>query len=151
MCARRRELPYREGDIFAVPLRDGEGYALGVVARMDGRGKLLGYFFGPRVKTPQEASVISPLASQNAIYVALLGDLGFIENEWPIVSHIEAWKADEWPMPKFRREEDRVVSYNEITLEEEGEERADPAYCAQLPGGGLAGSGYVELVLTQLI
>jgi hypothetical protein len=42
-----QKINYREGDWFAVPLRDG-GYAVGLVARMDNRGGVLGYFFGPR-------------------------------------------------------------------------------------------------------
>ena len=38
---------YEEGDWFAVPLQNG-GYSLGLVARADGEGGVLGYFFGPR-------------------------------------------------------------------------------------------------------
>lgn len=43
----RRKLNYGEGDWLAVPVRDG-GLAVGVVARMDGKGGVVGYFFGPR-------------------------------------------------------------------------------------------------------
>jgi hypothetical protein len=39
--------PCEEGDLFAVPLRDG-GYGIGVVARVGRRGVLVGYFFGRR-------------------------------------------------------------------------------------------------------
>lgn len=42
---------YREGSRFAVPLRQG-GYAVGLVARVNPRGVLLGYFFGPRHDVP---------------------------------------------------------------------------------------------------
>ena len=43
------KLPYSEGSVFLVPLRNG-GYARGVVARATGEGKgLFGYFFGPRL------------------------------------------------------------------------------------------------------
>lgn len=38
---------YREGDWLGVPLREG-GYAVGLVARANPDGVLLGYFFGPR-------------------------------------------------------------------------------------------------------
>lgn len=48
-----RKLPYSEGDVFAVALRDG-GYGTGVVARMDGKGSVLGYFFGRRYDKPPE-------------------------------------------------------------------------------------------------
>lgn len=43
-----KRLPYREGTWFALPLRKG-GYAVGVVARMAPRGRIiLAYFFGPK-------------------------------------------------------------------------------------------------------
>ncbi|MFE2092535.1 hypothetical protein [Streptomyces sp. NPDC059460] len=45
-------LPYAVGDVFAVPRRD-HGHALDLVARMDGKGTALGYFFGPRIESTQ--------------------------------------------------------------------------------------------------
>src|SRR5213592_3499242 len=45
-----RKLPYREGDVFAVPLQDG-AYGIGVVARMDREGAVLGYFFDRRYES----------------------------------------------------------------------------------------------------
>jgi hypothetical protein len=42
-------IKYREGDWFAVPLRNG-GFAVGLVARANPKAALLGYFFGPKTK-----------------------------------------------------------------------------------------------------
>jgi hypothetical protein len=53
-----RKLPDSEGDGFAVPLRDG-GYAIGVVARMDRKGSVLGYFFGPRYDEPPKLAEVA--------------------------------------------------------------------------------------------
>ncbi len=49
-----QNLPYQEGDWFAVPLRSG-GYGVGLVARAPGNGIVLGCFFGTRYDTlPKE-------------------------------------------------------------------------------------------------
>src|SRR5262249_16153212 len=41
------KINHAEGECLAIPLRDG-GFAIGVVARANATGVLLGYFFGPR-------------------------------------------------------------------------------------------------------
>ncbi len=44
----RKAIPkVSEGDVFCLALPDA-GYSTGVSARTDGRGVLLGYYFGPR-------------------------------------------------------------------------------------------------------
>jgi hypothetical protein len=147
---------YREGDIFAVPLRT-SGFALGVVARMPKERKvLLGYFFGYRFDQVPDAKDIPTLNPSDAIKVYRFGDLHLIDRKWPIISHIENWQRDNWPTPKFIRQDDLskrawLVSYSDenpsVVLEEEpcdfgmsGYERA-----------ALLGAGAVEIAHTKLI
>lgn len=148
MPARLQKLPYGEGDVFAVPLRD-YGYALGVVARMDGKGLVLGYFFGPKLELISAAPDLASLEAHNAVSVRLLGDLGLIDLRWPVIGHIPEWDRTKWPLPQFRRGDDGVISYNETTLDEEREARATPEFCSQLPQDGLAGAGSIEKLLTR--
>jgi len=71
------KLPYSEGSVFLVPLRDG-GYARGVVARAGPKGKILmGYFFGPRLATRDDMP-LSDLAPAQAILRMRFADLGLI-------------------------------------------------------------------------
>jgi hypothetical protein len=76
----RNKINYREGDWFAVPLRDGD-YAVGVVARVDGSGGVLGYFFGPRRAEVPSLLEVENLDPDQALRVLRFGDLGLIENE----------------------------------------------------------------------
>ncbi len=62
---------YGEGDWFAVPLRNG-GYALGVVARRDGRGGIIGYFFGQKYSAPPSLDEVTSKTATDAILVSIL-------------------------------------------------------------------------------
>jgi hypothetical protein len=97
------KLNYKEGDVFAVPLRNG-GFALGLVARKARVGKvLLGYFWGPvrtQVPTPEDLPMLYP---QDALFVKMFSDLNLVNKNWPIISSIVAWNREHWPMPKFIR------------------------------------------------
>ncbi len=61
-----RKLPYKEGDWFAVPLRDG-GFALGVVARMDGKGAVIAYLFGPRSEALPSLEAVGSKRATDAV------------------------------------------------------------------------------------
>ena len=65
---------YREGDWFAVPLRDG-GYAAGLIARANPKGVLLGYFFGNIPFIRQYLNVIVLVGIAAAIVPVALGAL----------------------------------------------------------------------------
>lgn len=142
----RKKLPYKEGDWFAVPLQNG-GHGLGRVARANGRGIVLGYFFRPRREgMPTEEETIG-LCPADAVLVRLFGDPGLLDGSWPIVARTASWDRTEWPVPAFgkidavdgrgaRAEYSDTLELLRITPMSSDEAR-------QLPEDGL--SGYVAL------
>lgn len=148
-------LPYKEGTLFFVPLRNG-GYARGVVARAGGEGKVLfGYFFGPR-QPSADAADLADLDPAKAILRVRFGDLGLINGEWPIRGQIPGWNRAQWLMPDFVRKDPLgrkgpvLVRYSD----------ADPARVemetpttdhAELGVDSISGYGSVEIKLTKLL
>ena len=147
-------LPYDEGTVFLVPLRTG-GYARGIVARTSNEGKiLLGYFFGPCLKSPNEKS-LDGLDPTNSILCIRFGDLGLINGEWIICGRIPNWNRNKWPMPDFARNDPLskktwLVRYSDNDpnlIEKEIPTNFDLKLAKDL----LAGYGAVEIKLTQLL
>ncbi|WP_198432657.1 immunity 26/phosphotriesterase HocA family protein [Burkholderia ubonensis] len=100
-----KRLPYSEGTWFAVPLRTG-GYAIGVVARMAPKGKIvLAYFFGPKCDAVPALSEVEGLKPTDAIKCVRLGDLGMVNGEWPIIGASPGWAREDWPMPSFIKQD----------------------------------------------
>ena len=94
------KLPYSEGSVCRVPLRDG-GAARGVVARAPRRGKVLfGYFFGPRLSATEPIRT-DDLRPGEAALKLMFGDLGLINGEWTLHGRVPNWDRSEWPMPDF--------------------------------------------------
>ncbi|RZB15328.1 hypothetical protein StrepF001_33330 [Streptomyces sp. F001] len=145
-----RKLPYSPGDIFAVPLRD-HGYALDVVARADGNGIVLGYFFGPRVESLEVLPQACALEANSAIKVCRFGDLGLIRGKWPVVGRVESWDPTQWRVPEFCRDGNIRVVYDGDSLAVSHEEPLDSRECRLLPQDGLEGAGFVEIKLTRLL
>lgn len=150
-----RNVPYEDGTWFAVPLRDG-GYGTGIVARHSADGCILIYLFGPRYKNIPPLHEVQKKRSKDAIKVKIAGDLGLIEGSWPIIGSSEAWKRDEWPMPKFIRKDEISNSVWLVTYADDNpnqvicEERAS----IDLQGferDSLSGAGAIEIVLTRLL
>lgn len=115
----RAKLPYREGTWFGVPLED-KSFAVGIVARMHRSGKVLfGYFFGPRMASLPSASQLKTLQPGEAILACQYGDLGLIRNWWPIICHQEVFSREDWPMPKFVRQDETrtaLIEYRDDDL-----------------------------------
>jgi len=154
----KKNLPYREGDWFAVPLRSG-GYAIGVAARLTKRpGGILGYFFGPRRDTVPSLDEVTRYRPEQSLSIQRFGDLALLEGEWPIIGRQTDWDRSQWPVPLFARHDllrdnaawvveyadddpDQVNSETPVKLE-------DVRY---LPRDGTSGAGAVEITLTELI
>jgi hypothetical protein len=150
-----KKLTYKEGDVFAVPLRDG-GFSLGIVARSPRHGKvLLGYFFPgklPAVPKPPDLPVLLP---ENAMKVVRFGDLSLMTGEWPIIGSLQNWDRDDWPMPKFIRQDPltkraRLVSYADDDPNKEIAEELCHFEATGYEADSLLGAGFVELLLTKL-
>lgn len=154
MTKKTRKLPYREGTWFAVPLQT-NGYAVGVVARMDGRGGVFGYFFGPkRQKVPSLAEVIG-FSKEDAVWLRQFGDLGFLEKAWPIIGESPNWRREDWPLPPFVRVSDisgkGTMSHYSDELKFMYEGPCDPALASQYPQDALSGYVAVEIHLTRIL
>ena len=149
------KLPYSEGSVFLVPLRNG-GYARGVVARATPKGKgLFGYFFGPRLVSPDNA-VFDDLDPAKAVLQVRFGDLGLINGEWSIVGTLPDWDRSKWAMPDFVRRDPLgkrkpvLVRYSDTDpMRRETEYPLDDD--SGLATDSLSGYGAVELRLTKLL
>lgn len=152
----RRKLPYREGDVFAVPLRDGS-CGLGVVARMNGKGAVLGYFFGPRYDEPPELADVGDLSAVDNVLVQIFGDVGLIRGNWSVIGQLPGWRREEWPMPVFGRREEltgrcwRVEYDDDDPNSRPHEVEVSPEECERLPEDGLAGFGFIEARLSRVL
>lgn len=151
-----KPLPYREGSWFAVPLRQG-GYAVGVVARMAPRGRIvLAYLFGPKHDTVPSLADVAPLQSKDAIKRLRIGDLGLMNGEWPVLGELPDWDRQTWSMPSFVRRDDlskrawRSI-YSDSDPSKLEQEDPVPYESSGLEESALRGYGSVELVMTKLL
>jgi hypothetical protein len=145
----------REGDLFAVPLREG-GYALGVVARKNRSSILFGYFFGPRREAIPAIDDVGRLSPSEAVLVARFGYLGLRDGTWPILGSVNSWIREAWPIPEFCRTEvpggrTWKVTYADNLAAPIHEERCSAEVAATLRPDSLAGAGAVEIQLTELL
>lgn len=153
MAARAK---YREGDWFAVPLRDG-GYATGLLARASPSGVLLGYFFGPRRSETPRLEDVAGLRPGGAVLTRMFGHLGIARGEWPLLGRVTGWDRREWPTPVFVRYEELTGRSFHVFYDDDDpnlvlrEERVTPGESEQVPKDGLMGAGFTEIILTRLL
>lgn len=144
---------YREGDWFAVPLREG-GYATGIVARANRDGVLFGYFFGPRRDDVPVLADVEGLQPDDALVVGKFGHLGLKQGKWPILGHREGWDRNSWPMLALVRYEELTGRSFRVFYDDDDpnrlvrEEEIPPGLAEQAPSDGLMGAGFVERMLT---
>ncbi|CCF97964.1 Imm26 family immunity protein [Ralstonia solanacearum] len=145
---------YKEGDVFLVPLGDG-ARALGVVARANKKkGIVVGYFFKGLPEGVADYTELG-LTPGRATKVLRFGDLGLMEGNWTVVAHLNDWRAEEWPMPKFVREDPFtkracLVSYADDDPSVELGEEPFAGNPMDYPKAALAGAGFVEKLLAKL-
>lgn len=150
-------LPYKEGTLFAVPLRRG-GYAVGVVARTSTQGKiLLAYLFGPARQSVPPADDVKNLRPQDALRVARVGDLSLLDKTWPVIGQLPAWKREEWPMPPFVRRDDiakkawRVQYADNDANRVATEEPMNYPNVSEFERDAVLGAGAAEIVMTKML
>ena len=147
---------YRSGHSFAVPLRT-SGFAVGIVARANPNGILLGYFFGPRHDDIPSVHDAKDLKANDALLVCRFGHLGLTQGTWPLLGRLEGWDQSDWPIPVFvRYEELSGRSFSVFYADDDPnkvirEEQVPPGSSEQGPKDGLFGAGAVEKVLTALL
>ncbi|WP_136040862.1 MULTISPECIES: Imm26 family immunity protein [unclassified Microbacterium] len=144
----------REGKWFAVPLREGGGYAIGIVARASRAGILAGYFFGPRHDSLPTLADVSDLTPATSILQGRFGDMGLRERTWPILGRQDGWRREEWPMPiLFQQEPLRGIIMRVIYDSDDPSKwlRSEvmPKGSPTTPEDGMMGAGFVESVLTR--
>lgn len=150
------DVNYREGDWFAVPLRDG-GYALGVIARSNPKGALLGFFFGPkRAEVPSLAAVVG-LTPADAILVERFGHLGLVNGDWLNLGPVAGWHRSLWSSTAFGHREPlgsrcfKVIYDDDDPAKRLRTEAASADEIDRLPRDGLSGAAAVETILTKLL
>ena len=99
----RRRLPYQEGSVFQLPLRDGRS-ARGLVSQLDpGSGLIVAYFFGPAVEQPwvqQPARAALQLPSRPE-HIARCPDECLRRRRWPVLGRVESAAWSSWPQPPY--------------------------------------------------
>lgn len=149
-----KKLPYEEGSVFTVPLRP-NGFAIGVVARMAPKGKvILAYFFDRCFLSVPDFESVKDLEPFEAIKVVEVGDLGLYNGEWKVIGKVPSWNRIDWPMPQFIRKDPLrplawLVTYSDdnpiIMLSEEKVPFDTEGY----ENAGLWGYGAVEKMLSR--
>jgi hypothetical protein len=147
---------YGEGDWFAVPLRNG-GFGVGLIARANSNGGLLGYFFGPRhVRVPVLSDLVG-LSARDAVLIGKIGHLGLKQGKWPVLGRTAGWDRNEWPMPVFIRHEELSGRSYRVFYDPHDpnrllrEERVLVGETARGPEDGLMGAQYAEIRLSRLL
>jgi hypothetical protein len=144
---------YKVGDWFAVPLTGG-GFGLGLVARANPGGVVLGYFFGPRRESTPSLAECCNLRENTATMVQMFGDLGLRQGRWPILGRCDSWDPSQWPMPIFIRYEEltgrsfRVIYDDNDPNRVLREEQVTPGVSEQGPSDDMFGAKAIELTLS---
>lgn len=152
----RRRLPYNDGDLVAVPLRDNAGFAVGLISAHDGRGGAIGHFFNRKFDRLPSMDEVGAPGAPDVLRVMRFGDLGLINGDWAVLGQHPNWRPRDWPMPDFGRREPSGNAYRVIysAADLRGPEREEligDDECDSLPRDALSGSGAVERVLTHLL
>ena len=158
MAKKQYKINYAEGNCFAVPLCEG-GYARGVVARMNKKGFVLGYFFGPKFTKLDDVRVTPDMIPANSIDVTLFSYLGLVTNEWTVIGKIDPWIREDWPIPIFGFVEPILKKWGELRYTSEKDLSSIPAYsqrvsveeASQHLESGLSGAEAVERYLAHIL
>lgn len=148
-------LPYREGSLFAVPLRNG-GYATGLVARLSPQGKImLAYLFGPKFEKLPTLEQVQGLRASDALKAIRTGDMALDNGRWPIIGDAATFDRADWPVPVFIRRADALkrawrATYSDDPAKPE-KEVSVPYETEGLELDTLYGYGSTELLLTKLL
>ena len=150
-----RKLPYSRSTCFLVPLRT-SGYAIGVVARLDGQGAVIGHFFGPVLLDKDQVTLPTDLHPAGSVLTGTFGDLGLVRGEWPILGQTPNWVDALWAIPPLARrdalgEQIYLTTYDDETLQVIEEREGTEQDLQRYPYDRLMGYGAVEIRLTHVL
>ena len=152
--ARRKVMVYEEGSCFVLPLGNG-GFARGIVARMNGKGRIFGYFYGPRLASTEDAN-FDGIIPDYAILLADFGDLGLLNGSWRVYGQLPNWNRALWPMPPLIRVDESenrawLSWYDDKTFVCTMEAEVEPQLASQYPEDATWGYRAVEIDLSRRI
>ncbi len=148
-------LCYSEGTAFALSLRGVHGWALGVVARLDGRGRAFGYVFGPRRMDLPKMDDVQTLDPKKAIWQGRFGDLRLLRKQCPILGVITNWSRKKWRLPPFIRVDSVTHDVFKVTYSDRldflDEAPCDVRMVSRYPRDAMSGAGAVEVHVSRLL
>ncbi|MBA4057526.1 MAG: hypothetical protein C0490_22615 [Marivirga sp.] len=146
-----KKLQLNEGDIFTFPLRS-RGYASGLIIRASKTLTLLGCFYDLRYDSMPTEITEDVLKKGKIILTKRFGLQGFKDGTWKVVGKSDRFNRQDWPIPSFLRQSNppRIITYND-ELEEIKETVISNENANSFPGDGLAGSGFIEIVVTEVL
>jgi hypothetical protein len=150
-----KNIKYKPGDVFAVPLAGG-GFARGLAVLSSGDNAAFGHFWGPRIGRIEDCVIDSNLRPGTVIYTKMFSDLGLVGGIWKIMGQLTSYDPADWPMPDFIYQSDGKTwlrTYDDRTLSQVRNVMVDAESIdvAAYPKDGLAGRVFVERKLSSLI
>ncbi len=102
---RRDRKCYLEGDWILVPFDKGDGFAVGIIARVNLKGILAGFFFAPAVDAPPPVEQLQLMTPEEAVDIERFSDVGLLDDGWPIIWRSPNWGVERelWRLPDFGR------------------------------------------------
>ncbi|MFN8526487.1 MAG: hypothetical protein U0821_25580 [Chloroflexota bacterium] len=88
----------RPGTWVGIPLINGT-YAPALVSRVDVRGRLLLYLFGPSLPANPEPAHLNRLHVGRTLEIVHVDDDGFLGRGWIVFGRHEEWQPEDWPIP----------------------------------------------------
>jgi hypothetical protein len=148
-----KKIKVKEGDVFAVPLRQG-GYTIGLIARRH-KTSSLGYFFDRIYLSPPEELNVADINKWKVALIGQFSALGIEEGEWPLLKKNFDFIRKEWPIPVLKMQDPLsekyfAVIYDDTLFNEERhlitKEEADKLF-----GHGVYGYGALEKKLSSIL
>ncbi|MDR1141326.1 MAG: immunity 26/phosphotriesterase HocA family protein [Planctomycetaceae bacterium] len=147
---RTYKINYKEGDCFGFPLLGCSGFSCGVIARMDHKGTVLGYFFPKKYDRLTDITIDKTFCPQSAMYIHMFIDLSLVSKRWKIIGTIEPWNRNDWSIPVFGFVEPIKGTWGELRFYDDNltvtrTKRITTSEIEQIPfEDGIAGDAYIE-------
>lgn len=149
----RKKIKINEGDMFAVPLRQG-GYGIGLLARQN-KGIALGYFFNKVFTSIPEDLDTAGINHWKIILIGEFGLLGVNKGEWSLLKTNLKFKREEWPIPVLKMQDPITEQFFSVlyddTLLNEQRYKISKQEADELFAYGLYGYGALEKKLSTVL